>query len=372
MSKLNVLYVEDNEEDRKQYERDLPKMFQNESVEVDIDTKSNFDEAFKAINNPHLRYDLIISDTYKGEHKNKDTAVFEIIDKYKSNGKFCPIIVYSSGECPAEFKPSKIVSWADKTNDDLQNRIREILKLGIPQLARQLHDEIDKAAGSYLWGFLENNLDKIVNETSPEINKFLERIIRKRAAIQICDLMPNNEKFVSVQSRYGLEYYIYPAFENEYYNLGDIIRHKTNNEDFRVILTPHCLLYGTNPKADYILTIQTESVNVILGEKLSNAKGDEEPNKKKKLSKWARSPAQTDKAPEGRHWYLPKFLDIPHLYCDFLKINSLEYTKVKEEYNRIATLTTPYAEALQECFSSFYGSVGIPNIETDSIKDLLK
>ena len=45
--------------------------------------------------------------------------------------------------------------------------------------------------------------------------------------------------------------------------------------------------------------------------------------------------------------------------------------ELENNYELIATLTPPYAEALQECFSSFYGSVGIPDIDPNSIRDLI-
>jgi hypothetical protein len=373
--RLHILYVEDNSEDRDQYERDIPVIFKNKEIEVDIDTKSTFEDAFQAIDNPHLRYDLIISDTYRGDHGKRDIAVFEIINRYRSNGKFCPIIVCSSGECPAQFKSSAILSWADKVNDDLQKRIYEILELGIPQLARNLHDELDKAAGSYLWGFLEDNLEKIVSESPSAVQPILDRIIRRRAAMQLSDLMPNSEKVISVPFRFGLEYYIYPCFENDYYSLGDIIRHQTDKTNFKVILTPHCYLFphkNSGPKADHVLTITTLPAESILGEKISKVKETSEEKQHKNLLNWSKSPAQTEETPKGRYWYLPKFLEIPHLFCDFLQINSIELSMVAQQYDRLATLNTPYAEALQECFTSFYGSVGIPDIDPISIKDLLK
>lgn len=371
---LNVLLVEDDPKDLEQYTRDLPDVFKANGIDVTIDAMSKFEDAYDAIKNPHIRYDLVISDTYRGDHKNHDAAVMDMIAEYKK-GKFCPIIVYSSGTCPAELESTAFVNWVGKIDfKDITNAITEILDLGVPQLAKNLHDEIDNAAGSYLWTFLEDNWQRLTSESNIDSNS-LERLIRRRAALKISDLTPGSETFTAVTNRHGLEYYIYPSLEHDYFSLGDIIINKEDKNNIRVIMTPHCHLFiqqgQQQPRADYVLTIKTISAEEILGEKLMHAKDMGEEDQNKKLKKWANSPAQTDKKPTGRHWYLPKFLDIPHLYCDFLQIESIKYNELNNTYKKIATLLPPYAEALQECFSSFYGSVGIPKIDPNSIKDLI-
>lgn len=369
---LNVLFVEDNADERRQISRDLKAHFQSKGIQATIDEKEDFESGFGAIANPNVRYDLVITDTYRGEHKNRDAAVLQTVAKYRE-GKFAPVIVCSSGECPSALKTSAFVSWVDKaTNMGLEKAVDDILKIGIPQLARNLHTELDKAAGNYLWKFLEDEWENLKDKTD---KAQLERIIRRRAALAISDLMPGSEKFVQVPSRFGLEYYIYPSLEQGYYSLGDIIKHKTDANDIRVILTPHCHLFvhpgKEKPNADYVLTAKTVPVANVLGEKLNNAKTLETVKQDKKLKGWANSPAQTGRTPEGRHWYLPKFLKIPHLFVDFLQVESIEIGVLETSFDRIATLSPPYAEALQTCFSGFYASVGIPVIDPDSIRDLL-
>lgn len=375
---LSVLLVEDNPEEMKQFSRDFPDVFKAKGVDARIDEKATFEDACKAIQNPHSRYDLIITDTYRGNAKISHDAdgVMRMIDEYRK-GRFAPMVVYSSGVKPDALQTSAFVKWADKaTPNDIERAINETLDIGLPQIARNLHDDIDKAAGSFLWEFLEKNWEKLKSDSGvPKAQ--LERIVRRRAALKISDIVPGSDGLKAVPSRYGLEYYIYPPFEQTHYNLGDIVRSKKDNNDFRVILTPHCHLFmdqkRPKQKADFVLTVKTVPVENVLGDKLVNAKKEANgADQSSKLKKWAQSPAATDRKPEGRHWYLPKFLDIPHLYCDLLQVESLPYESLEPNYNKLATLTPPYAEALQECFSSFYGSVGVPEINTSSIIDLIK
>lgn len=372
MLDLNVLLVDDDPQTLEQLIRDLPSLFEDKDINVNIDSKDSFDEAMEATINPHVRYDLVISDTYKGDFKEMNAAVTNMVTKYRE-GKFCPIVVYSSGPRPDSLACSAFVSWADKsTSDGLENTIKEVLDLGIPQTARKLHDELDETAGDFLWSFLEKNWEQLDIDSGINAD-VINRLIRRRAALIMSDLTPG--KYSAINNKYGLDYYIYPALEQDYFSLGDIVKSK-ENQQMRVILTPHCHLYiqpnQATPKAEFILTVKTMPAKDVLGEKLQTTKTMSETKQNKKLNTWSRSPAGTEKTPEGRHWYLPKFLEIPHLYCDFLQVESLSFDELSDSYERVATLLPPYAEALQECFSSFYGSVGIPDIEPKSIIDILE
>jgi hypothetical protein len=238
-----------------------------------------------------------------------------------------------------------------------------------------LHEELESSAASFLWPFLGKNWEAIskAGKSDPGL---VERLIRRRAAIQIGDMDRDGENFVPVLSRGGSEYYVYPKMSRSYYSLGDVLRRKQNKNDFRVVLTPHCHLFvqpnKACPGADFVLTVKTLPAAEVLGDKIARTK--ELPQKEarqKKLRQWTRSPAQTGGTPDGRHWYLPGFLDIPHLYCDLLQMESIPYAQVAQDFDAIATIVAPYAEALQECFVSLYGSVGIPNLKIESIEDLL-
>jgi hypothetical protein len=374
MSLLQVLLVEDEPGDLKAYQDDFPETFQQNHIDATLHPCGTFDEAIKLTSDPLRRYDLIISDTYRGAAKNAEAEVLKLVTAYRGS-KFCPLVVYSSGPKPDALKESPFVVWADKAKDgDIERAITQVLKTGVPQIARTLHEEIENSAASFLWPFLENNWEVIskAGKSDPEL---VERLIRRRAAIQIGDLHHDGHNFIPVLSRLGSEYYVYPRLPRSYYSLGDVLQHKHNKTDFRVVLTPHCHLFmhpgQQAPRADYVLTIKTVRATDVLGEKIEGARKTQKAAKHKKLGVWTRSPAQTDKAPEGRHWYLPAFLEIPHLYCDLLQIESIPYVKVAENFDPIATIVAPYAEALQACFVSFYGSVGIPDLKIESIEDLL-
>lgn len=373
-SPLQVLLVEDNHEDMAQFLEYFPLLFSDRGLEIEIDNCESFEEAELRTQSRRYRYDLVISDTYRGNIENHEVGVLGLIESYKRS-RFCPLIICSSGRKPPEVKEGPFLRWADKAdNKEIQAAIEFVLSTGIPQLARRINDELNGYSGAFLWDFLESQWQAL-NDPEKLDQSVLERMIRRRAALQIGDMDPTSDQ-ASILQRAGAEYYIYPPWNQIHFNLGDLVRRASEPDDLRVILTPHCHLITqsgqSKPKADFVLTVKTvKAANVIGKEKLRNAKAKEPSAQERTCSVWFRSPAQTGRSPDGRHWYLPRFLDIPHSYCDFLQVESIEYTQLKEDFKRVATLAPPYAEALQSCFAGFYSSVGIPVISHQSVTSLL-
>ena len=95
-------------------------------------------------------------------------------------------------------------------------------------------------------------------------------------------------------------------------------------------------------------------VSDVLGdEKLENAGNLAGSPRDKKLRSWTTPPSGDIGKPEGKYWYLPALLEIPHLYCDFLQVDTLPYGQLRTEFVSLAVLASPYAESLQACATAF-------------------
>lgn len=375
MTELQVLLVEDDPIYLEDFKRTFPDIFTDNGVKATLHPCGDFGDAERLAGDPAHRFDLIVSDTYRGPTKNGDADVLKMVTSYRGK-RFCPLVVFSSGVKPDTLEVSPFVIWADKAKPgDIESAIATVLKTGVPQIARSMHDELEQSAGTFLWGFLVKHWADLSGPGKLE-PKVLERLIRRRAAVQIGDLHHDGNNYFPLVERCASEYYIYPKLVEHYYSLGDILRNRKDASDFRVVLTPHCHLFKQpgkeKPRADFVLTVKAHPSEKVLGTKITEAKKDPTKTKLyKKLGEWARSPALTQQLPEGRHWYLPKFIEIPHLFCDLMQVESIPYQSVESDFKAIATLIPPYAEALQSCFVGFYGSVGIPSMKVESIEDLL-
>lgn len=383
-TRLQVLLVEDEPEDLRQYERDFPSVFSSCEVEADIHPCVSFDDAFERTSNPLYRYDLIISDTYKGSIQNRDAQVMQMVNDYRGT-RFCPLVVYSSGVKPTELDETAFVIWADKgKSGDIERAIIQILNTNIPQLARKLHDDLERSAGSYLWEFLEKRWDQLQN-TNLQTPEILERLIRRRASVQLDRLNPNCDQAEEVQYATSADFYIIPPISSNY-RLGHILQHKTDKSLY-VLLTPHChLIVQKNqsiPRAEHFLVVSVFPFNEIIKKLYTRETQNKTPEytppwtgKRKKipnkLRRLIKSPPDFDFSIDGRYWFLPGFVDIPDSYCDFMQVKSISFETVASDYVPLAVLDAPFAEALQRCFTIFYASVGLPNLDPTHYMHLTK
>lgn len=366
---LHVLLIEDDRESLEALLETLPETVADCSIIWE--PCDSFEDALQRVN--RQRYDLVLTDIYRDRTSGQkniaqgDVKAGEIIAQLIDR-RFCPVIVFSDGTMPGNIELGPFVRFADKSvgNHEILARLEDLIATGVPGAARALHDEIDRLAGSYLWQFLKNNWEAL---SQNGLNKpaMLERILRRRAAIQLSRLDPEAGGSAEITHVEGAEFYIYPSVAGDVIRLGEIVSHRETGE-FRVVLTPHCHLVvqpGDNvPRADYILTVRALPASDTIRkmhEPKNPWKGSSD-EIQDKIRRRINSPADAMGRPAGRFWFLPGFLEIPDLYCDFLQMESVAYRILREDYTRVAVLDTPFAEALQSCFTGFYSAVGVPGL----------
>jgi len=374
---LQVLLVDDEPVDLKNLERDLPAVFADAGLEATIHSAASFEEAFALVDDRSRRFDLILTDTYRGKPQQYDVAVLDLVNRYRGE-RFSPIVVFSASKRPEELALGEFVLWADKSiHNGIEDAIRAMLTTGVPQAARDLHDDLDRLAGSYLWGFLDSQWTRLKDAGHMEPDT-VSRIVRRRAALQLAELTQTKDGPEPLEEVHGIEFYVYPPLNPRQFSLGEIIRHKEQPGDVRVVLTPHCYMAvqpgQKQPRAQFIMTVSALPIKEVLGaEKLTNTRELEPKQKAKRLRQFVTPPSGSDVGkPAGRYWYLPAYVEIPHLYCDFMQVNSVAYDALRAQYESLAVLAPPYAESLQACYGAFNATVGIPNVKPSSIEGMLE
>jgi hypothetical protein len=61
---------------------------------------------------------------------------------------------------------------------------------------------------------------------------------------------------------------------------------------------------------------------------------------------------------------------MPHLYVDFLQLESLPIQSALNDWESFAVLDIPFAEAFQSSFVRFYSAVGLPILNPSRFPDL--
>lgn len=148
-----------------------------------------------------------------------------------------------------------------------------------------------------------------------------------------------------------------------------------------LVLTPACDLYEDHPSANLQnpRTAKAQYVRLAKADRVftDDASGSESPA----IATWLAS-AKSNKDKEqvkhvfrpdsNRYRALPRFLDVPDLVVDFENVRSVELAEVQAAWKRVATLDSPYAEAMLTSYSRSVGRVGTPDISFDTVQRQLE
>ncbi|WP_421717736.1 hypothetical protein [Algiphilus sp.] len=362
---LHVLLVDDDEDVLRQLEALLPDSLVSSAavhgfnLDVVIDSCSDFSEAIRKIR--LVRYDLVISDIYQkqaggGNQADENARARGVVDEIKKT-RFSPILLYTSSSRPEWLEDGVFLRYVDKAGGDEEELVKqavELIRTGIPTAARAIHDSIDSQSAQYIWDFFEEYHTQLANDGGASASE-MERVLRRRVATSMSRIDAGTGSEAS--KVHGIEYYIFPKIAKDEYRLGEIV---SVSSDYRIILTPHCQLHvqrGSNrPKADYVLTAKLEPAGTVLEECSITKPGDLRRALSGKFGK-----------PEGRYFFLPRFLSMGDSFCDFMQLESISLERLETEFKPHAVLDTPFAESLQARFASFYGSVGTPDLDSDEL-----
>jgi CheY-like chemotaxis protein len=371
-SLLEILVVDDDLEVISQLRELLPQDVSGNQVRYEF--CGGFEQALQLLR--LRRFDLLVTDIYVGRNPKEKNIhsghimARELVQQVRAT-RMCPIVLFTDGQVPPDLVRPPFVWASDKGGgafEQLTGRIREALATGLPAIARRLHDDLDRLAGSYVWGFLESHWTTLAESQGVDTNT-LERIIRRRAAIQLSRLDERADQPLERQHADPVDYYIYPPIVSEI-RLGELIREKQSGQ-FRVVLTPHCFLVtqpgATSCRATHVLTAKLIPVSSL------NVEWKWQPGEKAQedLRRRTQFPASKAGQPDGRYCFLPGLLAIPDSYCDLFQLESLPHDSISNLYERVAVLDLPYAEALQSAMARLYGSVGLPLLNIDLMKHLL-
>lgn len=359
------LIIDDDQDDLNYLEELLPKKAAD--CEVEWEPCLGFEKAERLLKYKH--YDIIVLDLLVGDPADGNARGLGTLSRVKEL-QFCPVVSVSVGDKPEGLTVTPFVSFSPKKDQAQINKaVEKFIKTGIPPIARKLHQELFGTSSQFLWEFLEKDWEKLVESENAE-PAVLERLIRSRAAFQLRYLTSTETGMAEIGEIDGPECYIYPPIKPEEFRFGDIIRHKTRPQDIRLIITPRCHLVTRGEKgraAKRIMTIKTRAAKVLL--RAFKLSGNTKQKRLKNLSRKLRSPAEDLGRPRGRFCFLPKFLEIDDRFCDFQSIETILYEKLKSEYDSIATLDTPFSEAIQSSLARYYTSVGLPELRIERYTD---
>lgn len=323
--------------------------------------EKNFEEAKERIERD--RPDVVVLDRIKGNlndriDKGSEILTF-ILEKYWKK-HFCPVIVYSAVAKQMEDEEGKynkdpFIHYVNKgsgSDEEVMKKLAEI----------EPHISILKEVERYVHETFSSVMTKVAPYVFKEYKDedkrvdVLKRAARRRLAAQMDELSSESYKLAP------WEQYISPPISDKIY-LGDILK-KRDCEDnapsaFRIVLTPSCDL----------VNLKTE--NVLFGQCCSVEEGLKQVFAVKEIS--SKTKQKVKRFLSGGHSEgiipLPELKGlIPPMAANLRKLELVPVDTIGD-YERIASLDSPFREMVSWAYMQIAGRPGLPERDFDAWYD---
>ncbi len=361
---LQVLYVDDDEallEQTKEILSEEVISLHDQQFQLEVITNSSFENALPLLQ--RQRFDLLILDVRLGSYDRMEEEDEEVGRKtYELIKQHCfvPIVFYTGLPGRVRFLESSLVQVVEKTerSEGLLKAFLKILETRIPEINRSLVTLFEEVKRDYLWKFVESHWQNFASSSQDSDLAYLlaRRIAASLSEDSLNQLFNNNDDRV-----HPLRYYVMPPISPSIM-AGDLYQEMSNDEKrYFIVLTPSCDLYenhGRTRKADVVLLAQCLLLTST-----------------PEYSAWTQNPSSNgtkgtlrsllSNGKSDRYYYLPRAIQIPDLVIDFqaLKLTSFNRIKEEDDCERIASLDSPFAEAVLNRFSRYVGRLGTPELD---------
>lgn len=355
---------------------------------------SNFDEALPLLEDRKI--DIVILDLFLGDAADGDAAGVGVLDTWRERG-FAPVIVYSAA--PESVRPQEgpfirivnkdaaVAGEGSKAGGlrGLEAEIEALFGDKIPQLHRAISDHFNKSLRDYMWGFVHEQWNSFTSLfESPD---FL-RLLVGRLALQfsregIAEIVPRvYEGAIDADPRedtvHPVEYYVRPPIGTDP-KLGDLYRlpdpsaleapgDEGDPADLHVLLWPSCDLVdrGGGCKVENAIFARLKKLETFPEFSAWRDDHDREGGPSKGKTNSLKGLLQGRVGQQDRYAFLPPCWDIPASCVDFQDLSIRKIDEFKEQ-PRVATIASPFAEALSARFTRYVGRIGTADLDHDEI-----
>jgi len=375
----SLLIIDDDKESSEPVEKYLNGLVvTDEGGKLRIHCERDFNKALDELESNY--YDLLVLDVRLGPHDEQrdEEAGIQTLNLIKQR-RFLPVIFYTALPYKVRHLETSLIRVVEKTEGvpKILEEIKGIFKTKIPFINRAFMRHLEEVQRYYMWDFVAANWG-VIGDT--EDKSCLAYLMARRLARSLDS--PGVKRFAEKIGGYTevwwgdenvhpMRYYIMPPI-SEKPGTGDIFEFKKNGEkEYMVLLTPSCDIWS---KADRVLFVKC--LLLSKEDECIKFKADTENKSKLKKLECLLKDNRENTQPE-RFKYLPGVLYLPDIVVDFQQLVTLskeEYeNKVREkECIRVASLDSPYSEAILNRFVRYFGRLGTPDLNIDLLIDRLK
>lgn len=333
---------------------------------------SKFSDASKLIESG--RFDLVVLDLMDEE---ADRVVGEsdvlsgerILDLLKGF-QFTPVVFHTGYAQKIKHLESPFVKVVAKGDRRLGEVVKQAFSTRLPGLIRYIQEQ----QRVYLWEHVERNWNGTEElKVDGEVAYLLARRLSNALSADSIRRFFNSGEGERGSTVHPVEYYVWPSL-NGGVHLGDIYR-EISSASCYLVINPACDLEQC--KADSVLFVKCKPLSEFPEfsevQVLVKSKKEVSSTKKKELRALLSDSRKVSGGQPDRYKYIPGTSFMPHLVADFQDLSQVDMSLLVDEgqYLRIATLDSPFAEAVQAKFARYYARFGVPDLRFDEVTDLV-
>ncbi|MFD0024502.1 hypothetical protein [Streptomyces sp. NPDC058382] len=260
--------------------------------------------------------------------------------------------------------------------DDIAPAVREGLLSGVPALTRRISGLVERQVRDFMRDVVAPHWTEMAaadpNEIAPVIVNRLAAWLKENGLHEL-DRVVEGDLVATARRSEAARVYLMPPVTH-HLTATDLLIDPQGG--WWLVLTPACDLYEDRPesrvskprvakvqyvhlaKADRVFTDEgnsSESPAIVAWQ--SSAKS----NRDKGLAQRA------FRVDDNRYRALPRYLDVPDLVIDFENVSSVALDEARG-WKRVATLDSPFSEAMLIAYSRSVGRIGTPDLSFDEVQ----
>lgn len=331
---------------------------------------ASFDDALAELET--RRFDLMILDVRLGGHEDQDLLPEEeegvrTLDQIRER-RFLPVIFWTGLPGKVQHLAGPLVHVLDKTDglNILTDSVRQLFATRLPALDRALRHLVEEEQRRYMWEFVAHHWDELQGDGDHMALAYLlvRRLGRsfsgpgiQRVADELGEHGPAGPEPGKI---HAAEMYIAPPLPGTGPGAADLYRERLGHgETWWLVVTPSCDL--EHDKAEYVVLAACEPL-----EDDRRMRAWSESDNRRNREKVRDLVSHKTGGQDDRHLFLPAAPTVPNLVTDFQCVRSVTRQELAG-MERVASLASPFAEAVANRFVRYFGRVGTDDLDVESI-----
>jgi CheY-like chemotaxis protein len=342
-----------------------------------VETLTDFGGALESLE--ARRFDLLILDVRLGPRDvaREDEVGIMTLDAIRQR-RFVPVVFYTGLPHLVQNLETPLIRVVEKTQGlpHLLGAVKEIFATRLPAVNRALLRHLEKVQRDYMWEFVATHWEQFGASTD---RTALAYLLARRLAMSLSgpgirqlahDLGDPHGTVTAEGLVHPMRYYVMPPVQPAPI-AGDLYRGQIGDQDgYWVLLTPSCDLVTGREKAEWVLLAKCLRLTAQV-EYQKWAAGLPKPSKtaKDRLKDLLQNNRRNSQ-PE-RFYLLPSALTLPNLVVDFQQLMVLAREQIGS-LERLASIDSPFAEALLARFARYFGRLGTPDLDVEAVLSSLE